>query len=159
MAPSNIISALRVRPLSPLLSLSIVFSPCLCSPTWCFPISAQTTLSRPSVRPAGRNLHHHILEISHSARESLVKLEIDHSNRVSDAATEDLITLTRLRLLSMAGCTLTTQSVARVLLGLPRLVSLPNGDFLCDCLEWIAYESSQEFVPKGPYHHTKIQRK
>jgi len=51
--------------------------------------------------------------------------------------------------LSMAGSTLTTECLARLLLGLPRLVCLPNGDFLCDCLEWIAYESSEELLPEG----------
>ena len=99
-------------------------------------------------------------------RETLLRLEIDHSNRVSDAATSDLLKLNNLRLLSMAGadqadiilemkdissagCTLSMESLARVLLGLPRLAFLPNGDFLCDCLEWIAYDSSEEIVPKG----------
>ena len=86
-----------------------------------------------------------------TCRDTLVKLEIDHSNRVSDAASSDLLCLQRLRLLSMAGSTLTTECLARLLLGLPRLVCLPNGDFLCDCLEWIAYESSEELLPEGLY--------
>ena len=41
----------------------------------------------------------------------------------------------------MAGTTLTSEALAKILLGLPKLRFLPNGDFLTDCLEWIAYES------------------
>ena len=41
----------------------------------------------------------------------------------------------------MTGTTLTSEALAKILLGLPKLHFLPNGDFLTDCLEWIAYES------------------
>ncbi len=41
----------------------------------------------------------------------------------------------------MTGTTLTSEALAKILLGLPKLRFLPNGDFLTDCLEWIAYES------------------
>ena len=37
------------------------------------------------------------------SRETLTKLDIDHSSRVSDAATTDLLQLSNLVLLSMAG--------------------------------------------------------
>ena len=47
------------------------------------------------------------------------------------------------------GTTLSNECLARLLLGLPKLLFLPNGDFLCDCLEWLAYDSSEEFLPKG----------
>jgi len=83
-----------------------------------------------------------------TCRDTLTKLEIDHSLRVSDAVVPDLLILYKLRLLSMEGTSLCSESLAQILLGLPSLVSLPNGDFLCDCLEWMAYESSEEFLPK-----------
>ena len=30
-----------------------------------------------------------------------------------------------------------------------RLVNLPNGDFLCDTLEWLVYQSGEDILPKG----------
>ena len=30
-----------------------------------------------------------------------------------------------------------------------RLVNLPNGDFLCDTLEWLVYQSGEDVLPKG----------
>lgn len=74
-------------------------------------------------------------------RDTLTMLEIDHSLRVSDKVVGDMLKLTNLILLSMAGTTLTSEALAKILLGLPKLRFLPNGDFLTDCLEWIAYES------------------
>ena len=41
----------------------------------------------------------------------------------------------------MTGTPLSCEALAKILLGLPKLRFLPNGDFLTDCLEWIAYES------------------
>ena len=49
---------------------------------------------------AGRGL---IIMMIMMSRETLTKLDIDHSSRVSDAATTDLLQLTNLVLLSMAG--------------------------------------------------------
>ena len=49
----------------------------------------------------------------------------------------------------LPGTSLSNESLARLLLGLTKLLFLPNGDFLCDCLEWLAYDSSEEFWPKG----------
>ena len=102
------------------------------------------------------------------SRETLTRLDIDHSSRVTDAATTDLVQLNHLVLLSLAGqgnleifhqkssngsfppgTSLSNESLARLLLGLQKLRFLPNGDFLCDCLEWLAYDSSEEFLPKG----------
>ena len=49
---------------------------------------------------AGRGL---IIMMIMMSRETLTKLDIDHSSRVSDAATTDLLQLSNLVLLSMAG--------------------------------------------------------
>ena len=82
-------------------------------------------------------------------RDTLTRLEIDHSLRTTDAIVPDMIKLHNLKLLSMAGTTLSTQALAVILLGLKKLVSLPNGDFLCDVLEWLVYESPEETWPRG----------
>ena len=69
-----------------------------------------------------------------------------------------MIKLHNLKLLSMAGTTLTVEALAIILLGLKNLVSLPNGDFLCDVLEWLVYESPEEVWPRGEIilHHLYI---
>lgn len=119
VAPTNIISALR--------SMSLL-----------------THLVLPNF--ATNNI---IKALSVTCRETLTRLDIDHSSRVSDAATSDLAQLDHLVLLSMAGTSLSNESLARLLLALTKLLFLPNGDFLCDCLEWLAYDSSEEFWPKA----------
>lgn len=120
VAPSNIISALRCMP-------HLVH---LVLPNYCT-----------------NNLVH---ALAITCRGSLERLEIDHSNEMTDAACRDLCSLTRLRLLSMAASPLGSETLARVLLALPRLVNLPNGDFLCDALEWLVYQSGEDLLPKGP---------
>merc|ERR1719370_1051031 len=68
-----------------------------------------------------------------------------------------MLKLHNLKLLSMAGTTLSTQALAVILLGLKKLVSLPNGDFLCDVLEWLVYESPEEIWPRGKRLQFAIQ--
>ena len=88
-------------------------------------------------------------KVDNVSRDTLSKLEIDHSLRVSDAVVPDMLKMQKLELLSMAGTPLTSQSLATILLGLPKLRFLPNGDFLCDCLEWMVYDSPTDFISKG----------
>ena len=90
-----------------------------------------------------------MLHSSNFSRDTLTRLEIDHSLRTTDAIVPDMIKLHNLKLLSMAGTTLTFEALAIILLGLKNLVSLPNGDFLCECLEWLVYESPEEVWPRG----------
>lgn len=111
VAPANIISALR----------SMSFLTHLVLPNFC--------------------TNNIIKALALKCRDTLSMLEIDHSLRVSDKVVDDMLKLTNLSLLSMAGTTLTSESLAQILLGLPKLRFLPNGDFLTDCLEWIAYEN------------------
>ena len=82
-------------------------------------------------------------------RDTLTRLEIDHSLRTSDALVPDMLKLENLKLLSMAGTTVSCEAMAIILLGLKKLVSLPNGDFLCDSLEWLVYESPEDVLPRG----------
>jgi len=92
-----------------------------------------------------------------TCKDTLTRLEIDHSLRTTDAIVPDMIKLHNLKLLSMAGTTLSTQALAVILLGLKKLVSLPNGDFLCDVLEWLVYESPEETWPRGQRLQFAIQ--
>ena len=110
---------------------------------------AQTTSSEllPSLASDSVNSCH--LSLSMLPRDTLTRLEIDHSLRTTDALVPDMVKLHNLRLLSMAGTTLSCEALAIILLGLKNLVSLPNGDFLCDVLEWLAYESPEEVWNKG----------
>jgi len=119
VAPSNIISALRCMNCLTHLVL----------PTFC--------------------TNNIIRALTLTCKDSLTRLEIDHSLRMSDAAVPDLLKLEQLRLLSMGGTTLSSEALAIMLLGLKKLVSLPNGDFLCDSLEWLVYESPDEILPRG----------
>merc|ERR1719270_2238943 len=144
VAPSNIISALR----------SMNFLTHLILPNFC--------------------TNNIIKVLWMTCKDTLIKLEIDHSMRVSDSVVPDLLKLQNLKLLSDSVVPLNSESLARILLGLPKLVSLPNGDFLTDCLEWMVYEDSsnssnkseknipkfsiQEFSSSEDYHfHSKKQ--
>jgi len=98
-----------------------------------------------------------IKALSLTCKDTLTRLEIDHSLRTTDALVPDMIKLHNLKLLSMAGTTLTVEALAIILLGLKNLVSLPNGDFLCDVLEWLVYESPEEVWPRGQRLQFAIQ--
>jgi len=84
-----------------------------------------------------------------TCKDTLIRLEIDHSIRTTDAMVPHMLQLQNLKLLSMAGSPLSCEALAIILLGLKKLVSLPNGDFLCDSLEWLVYESPEEVLAKG----------
>jgi len=127
VAPSNIISALRCMPYLAHLIL----------PTYCT-----------------NNL---VRALATTCRDTLERLEIDHCNMLTDQVARDLASLNRLRLLSMAGSPLGSEALAKVLLALPRLVNLPNGDFLCDTLEWLVYQSGEDLLPKGPLPRFQIR--
>jgi len=127
VAPSNIISALR----------SMNFLTHLILPNFC--------------------TNNIIKALSVTCKDTLSKLEIDHSLRVSDAVVPDMLKMQKLELLSMAGTPLTSQSLATILLGLPKLRYLPNGDFLCDCLEWMVYDSPTDFISKDKLPTLYIQ--
>jgi len=119
VAPSNIISALRC--MSCLTHLVL--------PTFC--------------------TNNIIRALTLTCKDTLTRLEIDHSLRTSDALVPDMLKLENLKLLSMAGTTVSCEAMAIILLGLKKLVSLPNGDFLCDSLEWLVYESPEDVLPRG----------
>jgi len=127
VAPSNIISALRC----------MSFLTHLILPTFC--------------------TNNIIRALTVTCKDTLTRLEIDHSLRTTDALVPDMVKLHNLRLLSMAGTTLSCEALAIILLGLKNLVSLPNGDFLCDVLEWLAYESPEEVWNKGQRLQFQIQ--
>lgn len=127
VAPSNIISALRC----------MSFLTHLILPTFC--------------------TNNIIRALTLTCKDTLTRLEIDHSLRTTDALVPDIIKLHNLKLLSMAGTTLSIEALAIILLGLKNLVSLPNGDFLCECLEWLVYESPEEVWTRGQRHHFAIQ--
>eukprot|EP00092_Neocalanus_flemingeri_P004778 GFUD01005144.1.p1 GENE.GFUD01005144.1~~GFUD01005144.1.p1 ORF type:complete len:601 (+),score=111.45 GFUD01005144.1:373-2175(+) len=118
VAPTNIISALRHMNLLTHLIL----------PTFC--------------------TNNIIRALSITCKDTLTRLEIDHSLRMTDAVVPDMLKLENLRLLSMAASPLSAEALAIILLGLKKLVSLPNGDFLCDSLEWLVYDSPEEVLPK-----------
>ena len=67
--------------------------------------------------------------------DTLTHLSIDNCDKITDKAADYISMLHNLRLLSMLEATLSSESIAKILLALNNLVSIPKGDFLCDaCL-------------------------
>ena len=69
-----------------------------------------------------------------NAKSSLRVLDIEHSVLISDESLAWLLQFSQLTQLSVAKTKLSAEGLARIILTLPHLLSLPRGDFLCDAL-------------------------
>ena len=75
---------------------------------------------------------------------TLLVLDMEWSQKVTDACLPHLCLLLRLHQLHMFSCGLSGEGQAQVLRRLPRLVSLPRGDFLCEAVDWLDWSLDQE---------------
>ena len=98
--------------------------------------------------------------LAENCGESVRVVDIEQSVHVTDESVESLQRLTKLIDLNIFSCGLTAEGQARLLTGLPSLLNLRRGDFLCDALEWIEKEQElrlniTEFFSSETYHfHT-----
>ena len=99
---------------------------------------------------------------------SLKSLDIELSKNVTDAAATTLVKLQRLIELNIFECGLSGEVQSHVIKGLPNLLHLKRGDFLCEALDWLDYLKEEnednvklnlrEFYHSESYHfHTVDQ--
>ena len=68
---------------------------------------------------------------------SLVYLDVESSPHVDDTSMDSLTRLEAVEILNLFNTKLSDDSLAEILLSMPRLTRLVRGDFLCDALAWI----------------------
>ena len=95
-----------------------------------------------------------ILKALLNARESLKSLDVEHSVLVKDDCIPTILKFTNLEELGISKTRLTAEGQAALILKLKNLLNLPRGDFLCEALEWIAWE---EMYEKKPYPRLKLR--
>lgn len=69
--------------------------------------------------------------------DSLVYLDVESSPNVDDTSLDSLTRFEAVQVLNLFNTKLSDDSLAEVLLSMPRLTRLVRGDFLCDALAWI----------------------
>lgn len=92
---------------------------------------------------------------------SLKVLDVEQSLNVTDESVESMQCFTELRDLNIFSCGFTTEGQARLLTGLPSLLNLRRGDFLCDALEWVEQQARlniTEFFSSESYHFHSVQQ-
>ncbi len=92
---------------------------------------------------------------------SMKVLDVENSKAVDDSCVVPILEMTGLEELNVFSTRLGDEAKARLLMGLPLLVRLVRGDFLCDALGWIDYLDEwpseatlllTEFFPSQSYY-------
>ena len=111
-----------------------------------------------------------LVTLAENAHHCLRSLDIEQSKNVTDDAACILVKFKHLVELNIFECGLSGEAQAHVIKGLPQLLHLKRGDFLCEALDWLDYlivenEDSislnlREFYHSESYHfHTVDQMK
>ena len=92
-------------------------------------------------------------------------LDIEHSAMVTDASIPAILSLKNILQLNIFACGHTTEGQARLILGLPHLLHLQRGDFLCDALAWLPWLTQEniqlgirEFFSSESYHFHTVEQ-
>ena len=104
--------------------------------------------------------------LAENCKGSLKVIDIEQSLHVTDGSIESFHECKKLLDLNIFSCGFTCEGQARLLTGLPGLLNLRRGDFLCDALEWVDWLAGDqqprlnitEFFSSETYHfHTVHQ--
>jgi len=90
------------------------------------------------------NCTYDVLKGLQSARSTLKILDIEHSLLVTDECLPLLLKFSKLSSLAMSKTKLSTESQAEIIKFLTNLYVLPRGDYLCDALEVIYWETTDQ---------------
>jgi len=82
-----------------------------------------------------------------NARNTLKHLDVEHSVLIKDDCLPTLLQFQLLQDLGISKTRLTAEGQATLIMGLKHLLRLPRGDFLCEALEWIAWDEMYESKP------------
>eukprot|EP00092_Neocalanus_flemingeri_P011127 GFUD01011983.1.p1 GENE.GFUD01011983.1~~GFUD01011983.1.p1 ORF type:complete len:587 (+),score=118.39 GFUD01011983.1:23-1783(+) len=85
-----------------------------------------------------------ILNALLNAKNTLKVLDMEQSVLIKDDCIPKLIQFENLHELGIAKTKLTTEGQATVIMNLKNLHHLPRGDFICDALEWVAWDEMYE---------------
>ena len=104
--------------------------------------------------------------MSLNCSDTLRVLDIELSKKVTDKSIEDIKKFKKLIEINIFSCGFTSEGQAKLLLGLPDLLNIYRGDFLCEALDWVDWMVTddktslkiQEFFYSESYHfHTVDQ--
>ena len=104
--------------------------------------------------------------MSLNCSDTLRVLDIELSKKVTDKSIEDIKKFKKLIEINIFSCGFTSEGQAKLLLGLPNLLNIYRGDFLCEALDWVDWMVTddktslkiQEFFYSESYHfHTVDQ--
>jgi len=96
-----------------------------------------------------------ILDALVTACKNTIKvLDIEHSVGITDECIPKLTQFVNLYELGLGKTRLTAEGQATVIMNLRNIHRLPRGDFLCEALEWVAWE---EMYENKPYPKLKLQ--
>ena len=82
-----------------------------------------------------------------NARNTLKHLDVEHSVLIKDDCLPTLLQFRLLQDLGISKTRLTAEGQATLIMGLKHLLHLPRGDFLCEALEWIAWDEMYQSKP------------
>ena len=89
-----------------------------------------------------------------NAKNTLKHLDVEHSVLIKDVCIPNMSKFQNLEELGIAKTRLTAEGQATLIMTLKNLTNLPRGDFLCEALDWVAWE---EMYEHKPYPILKLQ--
>ena len=89
-----------------------------------------------------------------NAKNTLKALDVEHSVLIKDDCLSTILKFDNLQELGIAKTRLTAEGQATLIINLVNLQHLPRGDFLCEALEWVAWE---EMYENKPYPKLKLK--